>query len=451
MRTANALVLLCTLLSLLVAFLFVTQGAGAADPRDGLYWDAEVARYVRGRVSHSYVDRLTPEQQKEAFYRALDAYVDFDDYSTFIRPREVKQWEEEISGQYAGLGVRIQPVEDGLLLAGVLPGGPAAQAGLSAGDTLTSAEGVRLADLPFDDVTLHLKGKPKSQVRVRYLPGPRPETGPPAGPEKETVVTRDIVSPPTIFSRRLGPDDRFGLVRLKDFAEGSASEFDRQVDAMRKAGIQGLIIDLRGNGGGVLSTALQITDRFLSKGVILRREGRGTAAHRRDVAHAEQDDITDLPLVVLVDRGSASASEVVAGALQDHRRALLVGERTYGKFLVQQITEIPGSRAALKLTTSRYYTPNGRSYQSRRSRDASSLEAVEPAGLFPDVTLAYSIEERRRLLRAFDDEEGVIWGIQPPETSEGWEDRQLQRAIQSLMGETILKPIRARSTAPRNG
>ena len=146
-----------------------------------------------------------------------------------------------------------------------------------------------------------------------------------------------------MFARRVGANGEFGVIRLTEFAESTEGDFDdARSQAMLDAGVKAVVLDLRGNGGGVLPTAVAVADRFVDKGVIVRMEGRTPRANRVYEAKPDNTVSDTLPLVVLVDGRSASASEVVAGALQDHRRALLVGERTYGKFLVQQITDVPG-------------------------------------------------------------------------------------------------------------
>jgi carboxyl-terminal processing protease len=444
MRPSTFLLLL-SLVVLIGAFIFVTRGAGAADPR-GSYWNEDVERFVRGRVAATYVDELDDEAQRDAFYRAMNGYLDLDPYSEFLPPREQKHIREDIEGRYAGLGIKIEAVDEGLALVGVFPGGPADQAGLKVGDTLVRADEASLANIEIEDVTLLLKGKPNTTVRVAYLPGPRPESGPPDVAEREIVVTRGVIRPPTVFSRYLGDRDRFVHIRLTDFAEETEADFNGALDAARDKGVDGVILDLRGNGGGVLGTALQVADRFLDKGLILRMEGRARDTNKNHRARADKDDVKDLALIVLVDGTSASASEVVAGALQDHRRAVLVGERTYGKFLVQQITPIPGTRASIKLTTSRYYTPAGRSYQARsRDRDA------EPAGLFPDVVVPLTEDEEKELVRFWIDEEGAVWRAEPrfPEIARDHVDPQLARAIKLLSGDVAWRAIQR--GRPRNG
>ncbi len=454
MRPGIAILLSTAMLALLLAFLFASRGAGANQGAAGsAHWDEGIESFIRRKVAMTYVDELDDEKAREAFNRAMDAYVDFDSYCDFIPADEYRRWQSDTAGRYAGLGVKIQSVEEGLHVVGVFPGGPAAQAGIQIGDTIVRAAGRLLAGLGVEEITPLLKGTPKSTVRVGLIRGPRPEKGPATGPEVEVTVTRDVIRPPTIFTRRVGPEGRFLQVRLTDFTEETADEFDRVMSAAGKdKPVAGVILDVRHNGGGILGVAVHVIDRFLRKGqLIVRMEGRGTDATKNYSASGRKDKFLELPLVVLVDHYSASASEIVAGALQDHRRAVLVGERTYGKFLVQSVMEIPGKNAAVKLTTSRYYTPSGRSYQGPARRAQVEGEHPEGAGLIPDVLIELDEEQDTQLKRFWANEEGKPWGEVPrwPELGDDWVDPQLARALKLLQGELVLQQIQRGSRGRR--
>ena len=465
MRATTAFVVIGA--QLLMAVLFLTSRpphAGAADPRSGaLYWDEASAAFVRSRVANSYVDGLDDKTQKEAFFRALQAYVRLDPYCDFIPPSKYKAWQEATAGEYGGLGIRIRPEAEGLRVLGVLPGGPASKAGLVPGDLVLSADGRSLGnlDLKSDTALKTLKGPPGVAVRmvVRSAPAGAPAAvpgSPAAGTvTREIVAVRDIVRPPAVFVRRVGPRQGVGVIHLVEFAETTAAEFDVVLNKFLAERVDGLVLDLRDNAGGVLAGAVHVVDRFLSQGVIVRMEGRAPGANKTFSAKADTEgtstDVPDtLPVVVLVNGRSASASEVVSGALQDHRRALLVGERTFGKFLVQQITELPRGDCAVQLVTSRYYTPSGRSYQRHLPpgdtlpTEEAEKEAEQAAGLLPDVVQTLTDEERKRLSRFYDNEEDKCWGCDPthPEVPGNWIDPQLQRALEVLDGELALRKIR---------
>ena len=468
MRPGIAILLSTSMLALLLAFLFASRGAGARGPSRGAgFWDDRTEAFVRRKVADTYVDELDGPKSRECFYRAMDAYVDLDKYCDFIPPEEHKRWKEDTAGRYAGLGVRINEVEDGLHVTGVFPNGPAAQAGVRVGDTITRAAGRHLAGMDVESITALLKGPPHSKVRISFVRGPRPEKGPAQGAEQEAVVVRDIIRPPTVFTRRVGANREFLHIRLTEFAEETADAFNAAMDrVLTDEPAKGILLDLRQNGGGVLGVAVSVADRFLRRGrLIVRMEGRGVDASRSYAATGKKGKILDLPLVVLVDNWSASASEVVAGALQDHRRGVLVGVHTYGKFLVQSITAVPhrrgaGTRGAVKLTTSRYYTPSGRSYQSPQRRDRLR-QPVSPddadhvgTGLVPDVVIKLTKEDREHMRQLWDNEEGRRWGAAKsyPDVPDDYADAQLQRALELLGGQIVLQRIKRGSRAKgRNG
>ena len=455
MRPGTALFVMLPLIAVVAAFLFVAQrGAGAGPVTDGVYWDEQIAQFLRRRVANTYVDELDEERAMYAFHQAMDAYVHaLDEYSDFIPPEEHRRWRENTTGRYAGLGIKITPVDEGLEIIGLLPKAPAAQAGLKVGDVLASADGTSLAGLGTERVEAQglLKGEPGSPVTVGVLRGPRPPEGQPWKPVQLLRVNRAVIRPPDVYARRVGTESEYGVIRLAEFTEGTEGDYEAALRGMLEAGVKAVVLDLRGNGGGVLPTAVAVADRFIDKGVIVRMEGRTQRANRVYEAHAENTVSDTLPLVVLVDGWSASASEVVAGALQDHRRALLVGERTYGKFLVQQITDVPDHEVALQLTTSRYYLPSGRSYQrshwndgGRNGNGTTRGRRTEPAGILPDVVVPLDEAQREQLAKFRKNEEAVPWGeAKPfPDVAAEFVDPQLARAIELLEGQLVLRRIR---------
>lgn len=488
MRASTAFLVIFPMVVISTLFLVtLPRRARAADPRsDGLFWDEATAAFVRQRMAFTYVDTLSEKQQRDAFYRAMEAYVELDPYCDFINPVEYRQWQESTAGEYGGLGIRIKPEAEGLRVTGILPGGPASKAGLVRGDLVLSADGRSLgsADPKNENAIKSLKGAPGAVVRLvvrsaapgsgaPVVPAPgAPAPGAPgpaaaAPPAREIVAVREVVRPPGVFVRRVGEAGRVGVLRIAEFSETTDEEFSNELDALVAAGVEALVVDLRDNVGGVLKSAVNVADRFLARGVIVRSEGRVPEANHVHNATPRptgpRPDVT-LPLVVLVNGNSASASEVVSGALQDHRRALLVGERTYGKFLIQQITEGPRHDCAVQLVTARYYTPAGRSYQ-RHASDGSlgppptaagqpgEGAAADPgAGLLPDVVVALSKDEHRALLQQWDNEEDARWGSDAshPEVRSDVVDPQLGRALDALAGELARVKIRP-APRPRNG
>lgn len=444
MKASTAAVLCFAILLLFTAFMFASRGAGArgGSPGAGLsWWDDGIEQFVRHQLAREYVDAVDPREARDAFYRAMNAYVAFDRYCEVVPPERHRRLAEERQGHYAGLGIRVEEAKDGLVLLGVLPGGPAARAGLLPGETIVAADGFRLAGENIDAITGRLKGAPGSRVRITVVAGPRPETGPASGPSRDAMVVRQTIRPPTCFSRRVGSEGRIGVIRVTEFTNETPAEFDRHLTALRQTPVfAGLVLDLRHNGGGVLPAATAIVDRFVQAGEIVRMEGRGRDSTRRTVASHSPEDLLDLPLVVLVNGRSASASEVVAGSLQDHRRGVVLGTRTYGKFLVQSVYDIPGREAGLTLTTARYYLPSGRSFQGPVTPRDSTVPP-EPAGLLPDVVVDLDEEASGRLLRQWADQEGQLWGEKPrfPEIPAADVDSQLAAAVGLVEGGQMAK------------
>jgi carboxyl-terminal processing protease len=454
-----------------------------------MYWDEETAGFVRQMVEATYVDPVSPEKSRELFDKAMHAYLSGlpDEYNDYIPPDQYRKWKDETAGRYAGIGVKVDPKPDGLLLAGVFPGGPAAKSGLRVGDLVTHVDGRSLAGVdPTRDLHVKmLKGPAGTSVTVTvrsplpvssaggaaakpatppaaappapgaggFPPAPPPSPAAPAAPAPEprsaprqVAIVRDFIKPQTVFPRRLGEGGRVGYLRVTEFADATAADFDRELDEMVRTGVQSVIVDLRDNTGGVLPATERMADRFVRSGLIVRLEGRAPHASRL-IGARDAGTIPDaVGLVVLVNGSSASASEVFSGCVQDHRRGVLVGTRTYGKFLVQNITEIPGKGAAVKLTTARYKTPLGRSYK-RSAKDPG------PAGLLPDVLVELSKEDAERLEKAFANQEDAAWGAKPRAENAAvpgdWIDPQLARAIDVALGRVVVQEMPG--NAPKKG
>lgn len=442
---------LCAAVVALLAAVWWTRSADARPP-SSVVWDEEEFDFVRRAVSTTYVDELSEKQSRDAFHAALDGYVKSlpDDYNDFIPPDDYRRWKEDAAGRYAGIGVKIDPKPGhGLGIAGVFPGGPAANAGIHVGDVVVEVDGKSLAsaDLSREDNIKMLKGVEGSKVRV-VLETPvakgAPEPGAPS--RREIEMVRGLISTPSVFGRRIGPAGRTAYLRISEFTESTSGEFDRELDKMVAGGVTSVVVDLRQNGGGILPATVHVADRFIRTGDIVKLVGRAANSNRVERATDAGTIADSIALVVLVDGRSASASEVFSGCIQDHRRGVLLGTRTYGKFLVQNVIEIPGRQAAVKITSARYLTPNGRWY----TRKAGAAEAAA-AGLLPDVPVELSEEDTKKFLRARANADELLWGAQPryPEVPADWIDPQLQRALDLIDGNLLLQEIRGEEH--RNG
>ena len=303
-------------------------------------------RAVVDEVEQRYVDDVPRRRLVDDAIRGLLAGLD--DHSQLLDAHALDAMRERASGAFGGVGLEIGVVDGHLTVIAPLPDTPAARAGIAAGDRLVAVD-----DRPVQrlgELAQALRGPPDTNVSVRVArPDPR-ET-------LEFTLTRARINLPSARGRLLAPG--YGYARVSHFSATTLDDLAALVTELSSAHpLRGLIVDLRGNTGGLFTASVRVADAFLERGVILTVDGRAEATAQR--FEARQGDITDgAALAVLLDRGSASASEVVAGALQDHRRAVVVGTRSYGKASVQTVMHVGGQRA-IKLTTARYVTPAGR-------------------------------------------------------------------------------------------
>ena len=347
----------------------VHHAASAGPPPRSRFAKLDVFARALSIVEQQYV---RPVHDVALVHGALRGMTDtLDPHSTFLDPKEARLLREEIEGAFGGVGMVVHLDHDDqgrivLVVDDVVPESPAADAEVAPGDRVVRIEGrmvAAFADLVEAITTI--RGTPGTEVALDLVHD---------GKERTVRLTRRIIAAPAAEVRYLG--DGIGHVVLRTFAEGAAAEVRRSVEAMRgqaerDGGLAGLVLDLRDNGGGMLDEAVALADLFLARGVIVRTRGRGGVLLDRRRAHAA-GTVRRVPLVVLVNRASASASEIVAGALQDHGRAIVVGERTYGKGSVQTPYDL-GDGSVLKLTTALYYTPKDR--------------VIQAAGIAPDVAV----------------------------------------------------------------
>ncbi len=308
---------------------------------------------VAAAVSRLYVDVIDEDTIAEKTIAAM--LKQLDPHSTYLPPHEAQQTLETLSGKFDGIGIQINMLEDTLLVVQTVVGGPSEKAGVLPGDRIISVDdsivaGVKLA---VNDIITMLRGKRGSKVSIGVM---RRGIADPI----YFTITRDKIPVNSIDAAYM-LDDTTGYVRLSRFAESSAEEMEKAVKALRKEGMKNLILDLQGNGGGYLNVAVKIADMFLDKDqLIVYTEGRNV---RRAQEKATGNTLLpDERVVVMVDELSASASEILAGALQDWDRAIIVGRRTFGKGLVQRPITMP-DKSLLRLTVARYHTPTGRCIQ----------------------------------------------------------------------------------------
>jgi carboxyl-terminal processing protease len=346
--------------------------ARPASPDDAYRWFDPIID-LRALVAGSFVDDPDAAAMQRAAMAAMVAALN-DPYSTYLGPEEERWLRTQVSGTYVGIGVELD-LRDGVpTVITAIDDSPAMEAGILPGDELLEVDGRPTEGIGAAGLEQLLPGQPGSVAKIRLR---RPD-----GTERTVDVPRRTVETRSVkgllrdqdgWRHALDPDRRIAYVRIARFTERTLAELDAALAALRADGLSGLVLDLRGNGGGSLDAAVGTVDRFLSDGAIVSTRGRGTRGRTWD-ATPSRDDVV-LPVVVLVNQGSASASEVVAGALRDHGRAKVIGTRTYGKGSVQEIVPLPDGAGTVRLTTARYYLPSGKTV----SREAGSPKwGVEP-------------------------------------------------------------------------
>ncbi|WP_422910567.1 S41 family peptidase [Pseudomonas sp. MAC6] len=349
-----------------------TASDSAPLPLDDLRTFAE----VMDRIKSAYVE---PVSDKTLLENAIKGMLsNLDPHSAYLEPEAFRDLQESTSGEFGGLGLELG-TEDGFLkVVSPIDDTPASAAGIQPGDLIVKIDGQPTKGLSLMEAVEKMRGKAGSDIELTLVR----EGGKPFDIE----LTRAVIKVKSVKSQLL--DDGYGYIRITQFQVNSGEEVGKALAKLRKDNgkkLRGIVLDLRNNPGGVLQAAVEVTDHFLKKGLIVYTEGRIANSELR--FNADPADASEgVPLVVLINGGSASASEIVAGALQDHKRGVLMGTDSFGKGSVQTVLPLNNDRA-LKLTTALYFTPNGRSIQAQ--------------GIVPDIEVA-----RAKLTRE-QDESGI--------------------------------------------
>jgi carboxyl-terminal processing protease len=366
--------------------------------KEELAWEqARLFAEVLERVKRDYVEPIDDAELLESAIRGMVS--DLDPHSQYLDAREYRDIRISTTGSYTGIGIEVDEVDGNVMVITPIAGSPAARAGIRSGDQVIAVDGLSVEASRLQDTIGRLRGHAGSKVTVTVLR------------DDEAIdygLRRQIIRMASVHKEFLSPS--FGYIRVSQFSENTSRELSRAVDDLQDANggmLQGLVLDLRNNPGGVLDAAVDVADLFLDSGVIVTAEGRSIDSRFTRSAH--RGDILDgATMVVVVNKGSASASEIVAGALQDHRRAIIVGTETFGKGLVQTVVPLSKGRA-IKLTTSRYYTPSG--------------DSIHEVGIEPDIYI--------------DDTPGhpdlSLSGVLDPEA-----DAQLAEAIGHLQARPVM-------------
>jgi len=345
----------------------VVQRDADADANGPVPWqDARLLAEVLEHVRREYVDRISDQELMEAAIRGLMA--DLDPHSAYLDPEQFEEIRVSTTGEYSGVGIEVA-LENGIVtVVNPIEDTPAYKAGVLAGDRIVAVDDVPVDVKNLNDTIDRMRGRVGTPVKITIARGPDPDPKP-----LEFTLARASVQVHSVSHELLEPG--FGYVKITHFSETTTQDLQSAIAKLKKASggpLRGLVLDLRNNPGGVLEAAVGVSDVFLDGGLIVTANGRADDA-KFSMDARPGDDLDGAPLVLLVNGGSASASEIVAGALQDHHRARLVGSQTYGKGSVQTVMPLSDGHA-IKLTTSRYFTPSGASIHQRGIKPDVAVE-----------------------------------------------------------------------------
>jgi len=358
--------------STLLAFCSITTLAISQIERktkDDLYSQIELYSYTLTTIQSDYVEELEP---KDLIYGSLKGMLStLDPHSQFLDPDEYKELKTETQGKFGGLGIEIS-IRDGLLtIITPIDDTPAWKAGLKAGDRIVKIEDELTKDITLTEAVNKLRGKPNTDINITVLRESEFKI-------LEFKVTREIIHIQDVKNTQILKDN-IGYIRLTEFREDSHKEFRKALDDLISQGADSLILDLRNNPGGLLNVAIKITEEFTPDGqIIVSTKGR-RFAQNTESRSSNKDHLIDWPIVVLINEGSASGSEILAGALKDNKRAIILGTKSFGKGSVQSVIPLPDG-SGLRLTTSKYFTPSGIS--------------IHGIGIEPDIVVERIIQKK---------------------------------------------------------
>ncbi|MEI6084041.1 MAG: S41 family peptidase [Verrucomicrobiota bacterium] len=392
----------------------IYSDASSKPDKDNPYAQMELITRVMETIRKDYVD-ADKVSYKDLSYGALKGILNsLDPHSQFMDPPSYQDMKEDTEGKFGGLGIQIGLSKEGFLsVIAPIEDTPASRAGIMAGDRIAKIDGKPTDRTSISDAVKQLRGEPGTKVAITIY---RAKAKDPADRIKEFTITRDFIKVDSVKDVKM-LDNNIGYVRITQFNEPTSAEFEKALTKLEAQNMDALIIDLRNNPGGLLESARAISSKFVPAGeLIVSTEGRDIAQKLVYRSERGKKRLT-YPIVLLVNGGSASGSEIVAGALQDLKRAVLVGETTFGKGSVQSILSLPDG-SALRLTTAKYYTP--------------SHKVIHEHGVTPDIIVPVSEEDERKLAeQRYRDTQTVEDGA---EKNEKVSDVQLDRAIDVIKG-----------------
>ncbi|KEF30509.1 Carboxyl-terminal protease [Marinobacter nitratireducens] len=382
---------------------------------------------VFSRIKDAYVEEVDDTQLLESAIKGM--LSDLDPHSTYLAPKDYEELEESTSGEFGGLGIEVGMENGFVKVISPIDDTPASKAGVQAGDLIIKLDEKPVKGMGLEEAVQLMRGKPGTILTLTIMR--EGETGP-----IEIDVERDVIKVTSVKSRMI--DNGYGYVRITQFQADTGGQFRQALDKLEDehgSDLDGLVIDLRNNPGGVLQAAVETADSLLEEGLIVYTEGRIQSSRLRFSAKAG-DVMEGTPIVVLINGGSASASEILAGALQDHQRAVIMGTQSFGKGSVQTVIPLDETHA-IKMTTARYYTPNGRSIQATGIEPdilvrPAELKEIDSQPFFTEADLSGHLVGQNEKDKSERDEG------QQSQASAADRDFQLRSALNLLKGLRIL-------------
>jgi len=338
---------------------------------DGLNLFAPISEVYKLIKQHFY--KPSEAEEKELIYGAIRGMLQQldDPYSRFLEPEQYKRFNDSLEGEFVGVGIKISVEEGKLTVIAPLKDSPASKAGIKAADRILEIDGESTEGITLEEAVNKIRGERGTPVKLKVQHE--------EGTIEEFTLIRDVIKVETVEHRML--DKKIGYVSISSFNRQTAQELQRALDELDKAGLRGLILDLRDNPGGLLNVAVDVASLFIDSGLILKSQSRYGAQEYATKGNQRPN----LPMAVLINKGTASASEIVAGAIADHQMGILVGRRSFGKGVIQTSYTLQDN-SALILTTAEYFTPKGRRVQ-RDCRGDSRIAPCWEGGLIPDITV----------------------------------------------------------------
>ncbi|HWW00014.1 MAG TPA: S41 family peptidase [Candidatus Acidoferrum sp.] len=431
-RLIYGVVALVLSINLIIGARVYFSSAQAAE-KDSAYPSLELFSYVMEKVRKDYVDGQNLKYQ-DLVYGALKGMLNtLDPHSEFMEPEKYKELQNDTQGAFGGLGIVISMKDNFVTVVAPMDDSPGFRAGIMTGDRIVRIDGKSTDRMSLQEAVKTLRGEPGTEVRISVF---RPSSNQLKDYKlARSVITVDMVK--DIHGKKEFPlgEDKIGYVRLVQFGEKTSDDLEAALKKLKAQGMQALVLDLRWNPGGLLEQAVAVCEKFLPRGqLVVTTEGRNPAQNSSRHANGH-DELPKMPIAVLVNLGSASASEIVAGCLQDLNRAIIVGEKTFGKGSVQSILPLQDG-SALRLTTAKYYTP--------------SHKVIHEEGITPTVPVVMSEEEGRAVQLQW-----TPGGIESLEERDRQlvsqvHDSQLERAMDVLKGITLFSqrsPLREKRVA----